>query len=160
MAQNPRRRPLPRRGKRVSPLIKTLRVDIDGDAHIILQPQLCDPFRQCLLQGGGLFGLDQQPHPVASADAGDWRRSRAEHLRADLAQVVAATRLMGPPKLFRQIDAAALSAASNRVAAHLKTIDRADRRRGLWLGILGAIMANILILTALLIALLRWRGLV
>ncbi|SDI34184.1 hypothetical protein [Salipiger marinus] len=81
-------------------------------------------------------------------------------LRADLAQVVAATRLMGPPKLFRQIDAAALSAASNRVAAHLKTIDRADRRRGLWLGILGAIMANILILTALLIALLRWRGLV
>ncbi|TDE41129.1 hypothetical protein [Antarcticimicrobium sediminis] len=64
------------------------------------------------------------------------------------------------PQLRLTLDAGALERAASEVEAHLKAIDLADRRKGWWLGMLGGLAFNVLLLTAVLIALLRWRGFV
>ncbi len=64
------------------------------------------------------------------------------------------------PKLRLTLDAEALGKAAGEVEAHLQAIDLADRRKGWWLGMLGGMAFNILAFAALLVAVLRWRGLV
>jgi len=71
-----------------------------------------------------------------------------------------AERLADHPKLRLTLDAEALGKAAGAVEAHLKAIDLADRRKGWWLGMLGGMAFNILAFVALLIVVLRWRGLV
>ncbi|ETX27169.1 hypothetical protein [Roseivivax isoporae] len=81
-------------------------------------------------------------------------------VRADLRRIDAALQIAGHPRLSATLDRAALMAAAGRIEAHLKDIDRRDVRKGRLLGVLAVILANVLILTALLVAVLRWRGFV
>ena len=53
-----------------------------------------------------------------------------------------------------------LGKAAGALETHLKSIDLADRRKGFFLGVLGTMAFNILLLAALLFAVLRWRGLI
>ena len=64
------------------------------------------------------------------------------------------------PKLARLQDPKALNAAFAEITAHLKTIDPADRRKGLVLGILGGLTFNLILLAAAVIALLHWQNVI
>lgn len=75
-------------------------------------------------------------------------RRLPKRLQAEAARIVKAQALGGHPKLMQQVDSAALDAAEARVIAHLKTIDRADQRKGRMLSIAGAIAFNILLVIA------------
>lgn len=64
------------------------------------------------------------------------------------------------PKLRLTLDMPVLAGAAREIQAHLRAIDLADRRKGWWLGMLGGLAFNILLLIALVIAFLVWRGLI
>ena len=71
--------------------------------------------------------------------------------------LVAAEPLAGHPKLPQTLDSAALSAAATEVRAHLEAIDLADRRKGWWLGALGGLSFNLILMAVLLLGFLIWR---
>ncbi len=62
------------------------------------------------------------------------------------------------PKLARQLDAHAVLRDFEEVSAHLRGIDVADRRKGAWLQLAGAIAANLLAVGIGFLAWLFWRG--
>lgn len=64
------------------------------------------------------------------------------------------------PKLRLTLDGAALAGAARDVQAHLEAIDRADRRKGWWLGMLGGLAFNILLFGVLLLLFLLWQGII
>lgn len=64
------------------------------------------------------------------------------------------------PKLARQVDPVLVNKAFDEIDAHLATIDPADRRKGAILGWLGALVFNLLVVTALVIVLMRWQDLI
>ena len=68
--------------------------------------------------------------------------------------------MAGHPKLRLTLDTPALAKAAREVQDHLRSIDVADRRKGWWLGALGALAFNILLFGALVIAFMMWRGLI
>lgn len=68
--------------------------------------------------------------------------------------------LAGHPKLRLTLDAPVLNVAASEVRAHLETVDLADQRKGWWLGVLGGLSFNLILMCALLIAVLVWRGFV
>lgn len=68
--------------------------------------------------------------------------------------------MAGHPKLRLALDTPALAKAAREVQDHLRSIDVADRRKGRWLGALGALAFNILLFGALVIAFMMWRGLI
>ena len=95
--------------------------------------------------------------------AGSLRRARhrlPRGLRAPARRLAEAEPLAAHPSLRLTLDAAALGEDARRLRAHLEAVDLADRRRGWWLGMLGALAFNMLALVALLIVVLRWRGLI
>jgi hypothetical protein len=73
----------------------------------------------------------------------------------DLARAEA---LWANPKLRRRLDPARLAEAERLVRTHLETIDRADRRRGYWLGVAAPLAFNLLLLLAAAVAWLHWSG--
>lgn len=75
-------------------------------------------------------------------------------------KLAAAVPLIEHPRLRLTLDEKPLRGAAREVRAHLEQIDLADRRRGLWLSILGSIGFSLLTVIALLVVVLRWRGLV
>ena len=62
------------------------------------------------------------------------------------------------PKLRRRIDPATLQDAEKRLKNWLRTVDAADRRKGLILGILATLAFNFLVICAALITWLAWSG--
>ncbi len=64
------------------------------------------------------------------------------------------------PKLRLMLDTPKLVRASEEVQAHLGGINRADRRMGRFLGMLGGLVFNLLALLALLLVVLWWQGLI
>ncbi|MGR3616814.1 MAG: hypothetical protein ACU0BB_12315 [Paracoccaceae bacterium] len=64
------------------------------------------------------------------------------------------------PKLAMTMDLPAMRKSADEICTYLKTIDRADRRKGFWLGLLGGMAFNILMLIVLFLALLYWRDLI
>ena len=62
------------------------------------------------------------------------------------------------PKLRNTLDKPRLDMAASRIREHLTGIDVSDRRKGYFLGVLGAIAFNILVIAAILMAILMWRG--
>ncbi len=82
------------------------------------------------------------------------------HVRKDAHLIADALPLVENPKLMRQVDLPRLEAAERRIMAHLKTIDRADRRWGAFLGIMGGVSFSLIALFTLLVVMLVWRGLV
>ena len=85
-------------------------------------------------------------------------RRMPKRLHAEAQQIVAAQALGGHPKLMRQVDGAALEAAEEKVVTWLDAIDRADRRKGRWLGIAGAIAFNILLILVGFVLWMVWAG--
>jgi hypothetical protein len=74
--------------------------------------------------------------------------------------LVAAEPLAGHPKLSLTLDQKALESAAQEISAHLAEIDLAERRKDWWLGALGALSFNLILTAILVIAFLRWRGIV
>ena len=64
------------------------------------------------------------------------------------------------PILALTLDQVALRKAGKEVLAHLDSIDLADRRKGWWLGMFGGMAFNILLLAAIVIGVLLWRGMI
>ena len=64
------------------------------------------------------------------------------------------------PKLRRRIDRGAVQAAHDRIAAHLDTIDPKERRKDFWLSLLGSLALNLLAIVALVVLVVKWRGLI
>ncbi|WP_299550508.1 hypothetical protein [uncultured Tateyamaria sp.] len=85
-------------------------------------------------------------------------RRLPRRLRAEAQKIVAAQSVGGHPKLMRQVDGTALSSAEERIVRFLQGIDRADRRKGVWLGIVGAVAFNILLVAAVVITWMWWAG--
>lgn len=75
-------------------------------------------------------------------------RRLPKRLRGQAGVIVAAQALGGHPKMLRQIDSAALGRAEETLVTWLDKIDRADRRKGVWIGIGAAIGFNILLVVA------------
>lgn len=95
-----------------------------------------------------------------SARLGRAGRLLPRRLRRAGALIAEAERRMQHPGLARTVDHARLDAAFAEFDTYLKGIDPADRRKGRILGWLGAQVFNLLLAAALLIALLRWRGVI
>lgn len=87
-------------------------------------------------------------------------RMLPRRLRRDAEAIGQAQAMAAHPKLRRRIDAAAVSGADERLRAHLKEIDPADRRKGVWLGILAGFGFNMLVLGSIILAVLLWRDLI
>ncbi|MBE1283931.1 MAG: hypothetical protein GJ676_11530 [Rhodobacteraceae bacterium] len=88
------------------------------------------------------------------------RHRLPRRVRKQAQKLVQAAPLAGHPKLCLTLDHADLRKAGTEVLRYLETVDLADRRKGWWLGMLGAMAFNILALIALVIAVLIWRGLI
>lgn len=77
------------------------------------------------------------------------------------AQVLAqAEGLAAHPKLVRRVDRAAVSQAFDEVRTHLRGIDVADRRKGIWLSLAGSVAFNLLAVGVGVIVVLLWRGII
>lgn len=61
------------------------------------------------------------------------------------------------PKLRMTLDRATLASAAQEVRTHLEAIDLADRRKGWWLGLLGGLSFNLILMAVLLVGFLVWR---
>lgn len=116
--------------------------------------QLADRVASQIDERLGVGGRDL-PHQLRRAG-----RLLPGHVRKDIRRIADAQSMADNPRLARQIDIPRVEAAERRVLAHLKTIDRADRRKGAILGLLGGVSFNLIAAFALLIAVLVWRGLV
>lgn len=85
-------------------------------------------------------------------------RRLPRRLHAEAAHVIEAQGLGGNPKLMRQVDGAMLDRAEEVVLAYLDTIDRSDRRKGMWLGLVGVIAFNLLLVIVGFLLWMIWSG--
>ncbi|WP_420012920.1 hypothetical protein [Tateyamaria sp.] len=83
-------------------------------------------------------------------------RRLPKRLQNEAERIVKAQGLGGHPKLMQQVDGAALDTAEAKVVAHLKTIDRADQRKGRMMAVAGAIVFNLLLVGAGFVAWMVW----
>ena len=81
-------------------------------------------------------------------------------LRRDADYLIEAEALAKHPKLRHMVDPARAAKAEKRLLAHLATRDPAKERTDRLLGQLAAFAFNMLLLAALVIAVLWWRGLI
>ncbi|UYV36663.1 hypothetical protein N4R57_16940 [Rhodobacteraceae bacterium D3-12] len=81
-------------------------------------------------------------------------------VKADAELIGKAMEFQGHPKLRRRVDAGEVSAAHDRIAAHLDQINIKERRKDFWLSVLRGVALNALLIAALLALVLKWRGLV
>ena len=106
-----------------------------------------------ITRGYGLKGpLDRQLRKLGR------RLPRAQARAAKL--VVEAQSMRAHPKLARQIDEAAVEAAGAKLLAFLAEVDPAERRKGTVLSVLGSISLGLLVLSAAVVGVVVWRGLV
>ena len=75
-------------------------------------------------------------------------------------QIVKARAKLGHPRLATQVDFAAVGRAAETLRNHLSGIDPAERRKSLFLGLLGSVVFNLLLLAIMIVALLRWQGVI
>ena len=85
-------------------------------------------------------------------------RRLPRRVRSDARIVVEAGRLSQHPRLARQLDRTRFQDAADRVTAHLKAIDVADRHKGAAISVLAGMAFNLLLLGVLLVAFSAWRG--
>ena len=121
-----------------------------GEAHDIAMKS--EALRRLL---GEKFGVRGSTLTRALARAGR-RLPRRLHVKAAL--LIEAERLAAHPKLARQVDMATVERGYEEVVAHLKAIDVSDRRKGMVLGIAGAVAFNMLLLVGAFVLWLGWRG--
>lgn len=85
------------------------------------------------------------------------RRLPARHHRDGQVILSAQDRIVHP-KLATTIDEAELNAAFAGLMNHLGAVDPKDRRKGKLLGWMGYQVFNLMVIAALLVAVLLWRG--
>ena len=88
------------------------------------------------------------------------RRHLPRGLQKRLATLVAALDLMDHPRLALTLDETALLRHARALAAYLDEVDLADRRKGRLLDIAASVGFAVLVVIALLVVVLRWRGFV
>lgn len=93
-----------------------------------------------------------------AAALGKARRQLPRRIYRQGMRLAEALPLLEHPKLRQTQDEKSLQKAAREVKQHLKDIDRADRRKGRLLEILGSMAFSVLMVFVLLIAVLRWRG--
>ena len=93
-----------------------------------------------------------------AAKLGRSRRVLPREIRAEAQMLVDAAALAGAPKLARQLDQARLAEAHEICRAYLEPMGRAERRRGMVLGMLGSLGLVVIVTFALVLAVLLWRG--
>ena len=79
-------------------------------------------------------------------------------LRTHLTTLTRAEPMAAHPKLSLTLDPVATRAAVSELRKHLEAIDVADRRKGWFLGVLGGLVFNMILLVTLLFVIARWRG--
>ncbi len=87
------------------------------------------------------------------------RRRLPRRIRREAELFAEAARLQANPRLARMADPERLDAAFRAVESYLDGIDRWQRRKDAALALLSVNAFNLLVLAALLVAFLRWRGL-
>jgi hypothetical protein len=103
------------------------------------------------------LGVSGRALAVSTRRAG---RALPRWVRRDLAFLDQQETLAAHPKLRAFVDAAGAGRAARRVAAHLETIDPAERRKDRILGILAVIAFNVLLLAGIAVTVLAWRGVI
>jgi hypothetical protein len=88
------------------------------------------------------------------------RRRLPRRVFRQVQKLADAEKMAAHPKLAMTLNQPELLAAGQEILGHLERIDLADRRKGWWLGMLGAMAFNIFAVIALLVAILMWRGLI
>jgi len=78
------------------------------------------------------------------------RKSGAELMRAEM--------LAHNPKTARQVDEVQVTAAYDHMSGYLEQLNVAEMRKGRILSLTGAIVANLLLVVAMFIVWLWWRG--
>lgn len=81
-------------------------------------------------------------------------------VRRDAEMVSQAVALSRSSKLQKQVNIGRIEAAERRVSAYLKSIDRTEQRITGLIGVLASIAFGLLVLTAAVIGVLVWRGLI
>ena len=79
-------------------------------------------------------------------------------VRAQAEVLAQSAALAQNPKLMMQLDQAAVAQAYDVCVKHLGKVDAWDRRKGAILGIAASIAASVLMIGALVLVVLRWRG--
>ncbi|WP_170134551.1 hypothetical protein [Salipiger aestuarii] len=86
------------------------------------------------------------------------RKALPRPLRADLEKVMAARRMVGHPRQARLVDGAAVRRSADRIETHLRGLDLTNRRKGAALSLLASLMIDALVVGAVVLGLLLWRG--
>lgn len=81
------------------------------------------------------------------------------HIRRDMDAVVHSVQFQASPKLARMVDDGAAHRAYDNCVAYLNSIDPSKRRLDRLIGIASTIVFNVLIVGALFLTVLAWRGL-
>jgi len=79
-------------------------------------------------------------------------------IRSQAHVVILSAQLQNSPKLARQIDQAATQAAFDDCKTYFNSLDKSERRKNLALSILAANALNVVIILALVMVVLFWRG--
>jgi hypothetical protein len=87
------------------------------------------------------------------------RRRLPRRIFRQVQKLADAEKTAAHPKLAMTLNQPELLSAGQDILGYLEKIDLADRRKGRWLGILGAVTFNLLAVIALFVAVLVWRGL-
>lgn len=74
--------------------------------------------------------------------------------------LIEAERALAHPKMAQRLQREPFLRAKTALELHLETVSAGDRFKGRLLGILTVILVNLLIVIVLLVAFLRWRGLI
>lgn len=83
-----------------------------------------------------------------------------KRLVRDAAVIGEAVELDSHPKLRKRVDGAAVKAAHGRITQHLDGIDLKERRKDYWLGLAARLTINMFLIGALVVLVLKWRGLI
>lgn len=79
-------------------------------------------------------------------------------VRVAAAELARAAEMSRTPRLWAQVDEARVTAKFDICMKHLSAIDRRSRRIGVVVGMAASVALGLLVLTAAVIAVLKWRG--
>ncbi|WP_456390957.1 hypothetical protein [Profundibacter sp.] len=85
-------------------------------------------------------------------------RMMPKRIKREAAFLVEAAALAKSPKLSRMIDFERVEAAHKTCMTFLESVDVADRRKGVVLGILGSLALSFVVVAGLVVTVLAWRG--
>ena len=85
-------------------------------------------------------------------------RMMPKRIKREAAYLAETSALAENPKLRRMIDNAHVNAAHRTCIDYLETVDVADRRKGVLLNLLASVTLALIVVAALLITVLVWRG--